>query len=233
MQIHCVSNSLFSRVALGAALFFAHTSITAALPLCPSDAAATYDRCLGRYVLPSGTWAVGEWYEDELNGRGVRKSNDGTTYVGDFLNAQADGEGIYLSTDGDIYVGDVEQEEFSGKGLHIFSDQNLYVGEYVSGLPHGTIFLSNADGTIRQSQFREGVMSGPSIVYMSTAMLVVEKINGSPFGPAKALEYEGPTYYGLMRTEIRQTALLNTLMERSRMTMKVALSVTRRRTIEP
>ena len=72
------------------------------LPPCPTDTSVVRTNCFGTYTFPSGEKYVGEWKDDERNGRGTNTFPSGAKYVGEYKDDERNGQGIQYNPNGSV-----------------------------------------------------------------------------------------------------------------------------------
>lgn len=96
--------------------------------------------CFGERVI-YGNRYVGEFKDDNFNGRGVLTLDSGNKYAGDFREGTREGEAIYYYADGRIYQGQWKIDAPHGTGtLYSANGSILHSGKWVNGQ---VIFQSN------------------------------------------------------------------------------------------
>ncbi|CAN0145422.1 unnamed protein product [Scytosiphon promiscuus] len=126
----------------------------------------------------------GSFVDGEIEGRGVKRWEDGRRYEGSFQRGEASGEGHFTSPSGESYVGTWAQNRRHGQGkLVLPSGQGSYTGEFQRHRYHGDGQLLLAGGFQYSGQFLDGSPHGlGAVVYPG----------GSTFkGPFKAGEKSG------------------------------------------
>ena len=71
------------------------------------------------------------------HGFGIKKWADGSLYIGQWENNQANGKGWLFHLEGDIYAGDFVHDKGHGMGTYLHVDNTKYVGEWKNDMQHG------------------------------------------------------------------------------------------------
>ena len=129
-----------------------------ALPQCPSDTKVTWSNCVGTFTLPSGDKYVGEFRDDEANGKGTITFANGNKYVGEFRDNKRTGQGTFTWPSGNKYVGEWRDDKFNGQGTQT--------------LANGTIWKEGIwkDGTFQYAQ-KTPYSSKPSLLQVAFTQL--------------------------------------------------------------
>ena len=83
----------------------------------------------------------GEFKNNQINGKGIYKWNDGDVYKGDFLNGKMNGNGIYEWPNGRTYEGEYINGIKEGKGIFKWSNGKIFDGYFKNGNPDGNGIL--------------------------------------------------------------------------------------------
>ena len=110
----------------------------------------------GTFKYKNGSIYVGEWWNNEMNGKGTLIWPDGSVYVGGFKNGLYNGKGTYLNlkTNRTLYIGDFIDEMENGTGTKIFNNEDIYIGELKEGKMNGFGKLIKKDGTIKEGYWK-------------------------------------------------------------------------------
>ena len=73
------------------------------LPECPDS--GLWDKCFGTYMIDDGSVYVGEWKDDNFNGKGTYTTIYGDEYIGDFRDSDFNGQGTLTLSDGTVQQG--------------------------------------------------------------------------------------------------------------------------------
>ncbi|CAF2967621.1 unnamed protein product [Rotaria sp. Silwood2] len=93
---------------------------------------------------------MGEWSNDQTNGRGIRTFPDGSRYEGMEKNGKRHGSGTYYFANGNIYDGEWIDDKQDGIGTFTMPNGNQYRGHFEDNLRHGYGKMKYADGKIKE-----------------------------------------------------------------------------------
>ena len=79
----------------------------------------------------------GEFYDDNITGKGTYVWENNHTYTGNFLNGKMFGKGIYKWPDGSSYEGEYVDGIRDGNGKFTFKDGKIFIGNFRNGYPDG------------------------------------------------------------------------------------------------
>ena len=100
---------------------------------------------------------IGYFKEDKLCGKGsIEFLKEGHKYEGEFRNNQINGKGIFKWNNGDIYEGMMENGKMNGYGIYKYSDGVIFEGEYKNGIKEGKGKIINNNQIIYEGEFKEG-----------------------------------------------------------------------------
>lgn len=133
------------------------------LPNCPTS--GNFHNCFGAYTFTNGDKYIGEWQNDEPNGKGTYTYADGRKEVGTFENNNLSGYGIKYFANGKIdKEGFFKNNEFVNSeikalpncppsgyfhncfGIYIEANGDKYVGEFENNEYNGQGTLTFANG---------------------------------------------------------------------------------------
>ena len=86
-----------------------------------------------RYRRNSETYE-GSYLNNQRNGFGNYKFNDGQEYIGEFKNDNYDGFGTLFLNNGDVYEGEFKNGLFNGIGKYTYTNGIIEEGSYVDGI---------------------------------------------------------------------------------------------------
>ena len=86
---------------------------------------------LGWMIMPHH---IGEYIEDERQGKGTFSYPDGSKYTGDFLAGKMHGQGTYTFSNDAQYIGGYREDKQHGQGTLIYSNGSKYVGLFKDGV---------------------------------------------------------------------------------------------------
>ena len=84
----------------------------------------------------------GQFYKEEITGKGFYKWKNKHSYFGDFIDGKMHGKGLYKWNDGDQYEGDYINNIKEGQGEFRWKDGRIYKGTFQNGKPHGKGLLT-------------------------------------------------------------------------------------------
>ncbi|MBM4231293.1 MAG: hypothetical protein FJ184_11175, partial [Gammaproteobacteria bacterium] len=135
---------------------------------CPSDAAVTWDKCIGSYAYvdaqgnPTGSIKKyeGLWINNQPDKRGKITFVDGRVYEGEHRNFTLDGQGALAMPDGTKYVGSFKLNAQTGRGTKTWPNGKVYEGNFVNGVQSGSGSLKDVDGSRYVGQFSANKLNG-------------------------------------------------------------------------
>ena len=89
-------------------------------------------------TFPDGEIYIGQWKDDQPNGKGKYKFKDKETkqYEGDVVDGYMEGKGTMMMTNGDQYTGDFKDGYMEGKGIMVDSNgRTLHDGDWKDDKP--------------------------------------------------------------------------------------------------
>ncbi len=89
------------------------------------------------YYKESKETYEGEFFHNNITGRGTYKWANNDKYSGDFLDGKMHGKDEYLWPEGGRYVGDYIDNIKEGKGVFYWTNGRIYEGQFGKGKPHG------------------------------------------------------------------------------------------------
>ncbi len=124
----------------------------------------TFSQCIsgdckigfGTYKHENGSIYTGEWWNNEMNGKGTLIWPDGSVYIGEFKNGLYHGNGTYLNLkeNKSLYVGEFIEEMENGYGTKIFKNKDIYIGNLKEGKMNGHGALIKKNGTIKEGYWK-------------------------------------------------------------------------------
>ena len=120
---------------------------------------------LGYVRYKSGGFYVGQWSENNPNGKGIHawsEKSEGTNhwYLGDIKNGLRHGEGTYIWPDGRKYIGNWHEGKQEGEGTLLESDGSVYIGTFAKGQKHGFGRLCLKNGITYLGNWSQGKRHG-------------------------------------------------------------------------
>ena len=142
-------------------------TVSLALPNCPFDQTKRYHNCSGTFIFSyNSDWAgdkyVGEFKEDQFNGKGTYTYRNGDKYVGEFKDDQFNGKGTYTYRNGDKYVGEFKDNKFDGQGTFTVPGGVNFVGEFKNSKKNGFGVITEIDGNQYIGGFQDDEKNGPA-----------------------------------------------------------------------
>ena len=133
------------------------------LPRCPTS--GYFHNCFGTFTDVNGSKYVGEWKNDNFNGKGTETLADGNKHVGDYKDGKRSGQGTYTFADGDKYVGKWKDGKFNGQGTYTYANGDKYIGEFKDGNASGKgtkLFLANNEfkGSKYVGEWKDDMFNG-------------------------------------------------------------------------
>ena len=157
------------------ALLIGMTTVSLALPACPSDLNKIYDNCFGTYTWPSGQKYVGEWENDTKHGQGTQTWPNGAKYVGEWQNSRH-GQGTYTHPSGTKYIGEWKNDKIHGLGTFTYADGRKNVGAFENGKLNGYAITYYVDGNI----YLEGIFKDNKFLYAQKRTANVSTLPACP-----------------------------------------------------
>ena len=96
---------------------------------------------------------VGEWYQDEMHGKGTRRYPNGDVYMGDYIKSVREGQGRFYYANGDLYWGSWEANQMHGHGRYYYATGQRFEGDFIRGKRNGKGKLQRTDGTVEIFQY--------------------------------------------------------------------------------
>jgi hypothetical protein len=149
-----------------------------ALPPCPSNLNAYYDKCFGTVTYDNGDKYVGEWKDDKMNIHGSYTYANGNKHVGEYKDNKANGQGTYIYANGNKYVGEFKGNKKNGQGIFIYANGGKYDGEWKDDKYNGqgTYIFSNGDKYI--GEFENDKANGQGTLTYGNKNIYVSEYEG-------------------------------------------------------
>ena len=154
---------------------------------------------VGSLLMTNGSKYVGEFNNDNIEGKGYYVDSTGRLYIGEFKNGKANGIGkITCEKDpGYSYEGGFKDNLFHGQGTERLQNGNIYIGEFVQGVkePKGKLIFS--EGATYVGDFKKSIIEGKGIFKWKDGRVyegdfVDNKLNGN----GKTTWVDGSYYEG-------------------------------------
>ena len=149
---------LFAVLLLVTAWLDAHAQ--SSLPPCPTDTSVVRTNCFGTYTFPSGEKYVGEFKDDERNGRGTNTFPSGAKYVGEYKDGKYNGQGTFTWPSGAKYVGEYKDDKRNGQGTYTYPNGAKYVGEYEDDERNGQGTYTSPNGEKYVGEWKDDKRNG-------------------------------------------------------------------------
>jgi hypothetical protein len=115
----------------------------------------------GIFYDSGGNKYIGEWKDDQFDGKGRLISINGDCYEGDFKSGIIEGSGMLISKEGGYnYLGEFKNNKFHGKGKIIYDDNTTYEGNFSKGYMEGEGNLLFRDGSYYKGNFNQNRFNG-------------------------------------------------------------------------
>ncbi len=95
-------------------------------------------------------------------------------YVGEFKNNNREGKGVYKFSNGDEYTGNFKREMANGIGRMIYNSGSEYLGEWKDSRKDGYGFYQWKDGDMYIGEFKQGKFNGRGSCFDRNGKLVYE-----------------------------------------------------------
>lgn len=119
----------------------------------------------GAYYWPDGGSYIGEWHGSRRNGWGILSTSDGDVYAGEWVDDHMQGQGVYYWDNGETYRGQWNAGQRQGLGHYCWIDGNAYIGQLAQGIMSGLGIFTWEDGEKYLGQFEDGSKNGYGIYY--------------------------------------------------------------------
>ena len=92
---------------------------------------------VGTLSFVDNSYYTGQFAENEIQGKGVYKWNDGRVYEGMWNASKMHGLGKLTWPDGRYYEGEYVDDQKEGRGVFVWADGRKYDGLWKGGKQHG------------------------------------------------------------------------------------------------
>lgn len=89
---------------------------------CPEEKSVPWHDCFGTYAYGNGTKYIGEFRNDQRNGKGIFAYPDGAKYEGEFVDNEKKGQGTFTWPNGAKYEGAFDKGTANGRGAEYDPD---------------------------------------------------------------------------------------------------------------
>jgi len=104
----------------------------------------------------------GEILNDDRNGFGVFRSNEGHVFLGNWEN-DTQTSGILKHSNGDVYIGAFRNGRRHGEGVMIYANNEIYLGEWRNDIRNGTGFYFHLHDVTFLGLWVDNVRNGEGI----------------------------------------------------------------------
>lgn len=120
----------------------------------------------GFYKFSNGDEYTGSFKREMANGIGRMVYNSGAEYLGEWKDSRKEGYGFYQWKEGDIYIGEFKQGKFNGRGCCFNKYGNLvYEGQWINNVINGKGRFIWEDGKSYEGDFKNGKKHGKGTFY--------------------------------------------------------------------
>lgn len=106
---------------------------------------------------------LGQWYQQQRNGRGQLIYPDGSVYEGYWMNDKREGLGRFADASGDVYEGEWKNDNVNGKGKYTLKNGAYFIGDWVDNKQHGRGKEKWPTGEIYEGQYSHGNKHGKGV----------------------------------------------------------------------
>ena len=121
----------------------------------------------GTFTSSNGTKYVGEFKDNNFNGQGTITYADGNKYVGEFKDSKQNGQGTFTHPNGERYVGEFKDDKYNGQGTYTYEDGTRYVGDWRDDNRNGQGTYTYANGNKYVGEFKDDKYNGQGTMYAS------------------------------------------------------------------
>lgn len=154
------------------------------------------------YKFVNGDTYIGKVINGKLNGKGVYivspDETIGFEYVGEFKEDEKEGRGMCTFTNGNLYTGRFKVDLMDGIGQMIYRNKDEYIGVWEKGHKQGHGIYRWSEGTIYIGEFRKSKREGNGICYDKEGNVIYEGEwkNNLTHGEGTYIWNEGKKYVG-------------------------------------
>ena len=118
---------------------------------------------MGIHIFDSNCIYIGQFKNDQYNGKGLLISSDGNSLYGDFVDGECNGKG-HLMMDGQLdYEGQFNNNQKNGFGVEKYIDGSKYEGNFVDGEKSGQGKYIFKNGEYYEGNFKNDMYEGDGI----------------------------------------------------------------------
>ncbi len=131
----------------------------------------------------------GEYKNDKKNGKGklfFKNLND--SYEGNFEDNDINGNGIYKWENGEIYKGNFLKGKMNGEGKYTWPDGGCYKGNYINNIKEGNGIFKWSNGKIYEGPFKNGNPNGNGILIVKNIIYEINFEDGEIKGKLKEID---------------------------------------------
>ena len=157
----------------------------------------------GKFIVRNYCEYQGEFDNDEITGKGIKKWSDRRIYIGEFLNGEMNGKGKFISSDeSEVYEGTFLDNKRHGNGIYTVKkneDIDIYQGEFYFHKMHGTgVYVKESKFCASSNSFNNNCIQGHATITWNKRAQYEGKIaNGALHGAGflkasdNSYEYDG------------------------------------------
>ena len=154
------------------------------------------------YEFTNGDIYIGKMINNKMHGMGnyifYSERETKNEYVGEFKNNNREGKGVYKFSNGDEYTGNFKREMANGIGRMIYNSGSEYLGEWKDSRKDGYGFYQWKDGDMYIGEFKQGKFNGRGSCFDRNGKLVYEGqwVNNVINGKGRFIWEDGKSYEG-------------------------------------
>ena len=115
---------------------------------------------IGIHLFDQNCIYIGQFQNDQYNGKGLLISNEGNSLYGDFVKGECNGNG-HLIIDGQLdYEGQFENNQKNGFGIEKYNDGSVYEGNFLHGEKSGQGKYTFPNGEYYEGNFKNDLYEG-------------------------------------------------------------------------
>ena len=118
---------------------------------------------IGIHLFDQNCIYIGQFQNDQYNGKGLLISNEGNSLYGDFVKGECNGNG-HLIIDGQLdYEGQFENNQKNGFGIEKYNDGSVYEGNFLHGEKNGQGKYTFPNGEYYEGNFKNDLYEGEGV----------------------------------------------------------------------